>query len=95
MRITGPETPENRRPEELANRRKANREDALETKSARRTPTESVRVSKEAHQLAETRQDVPVHDDAKVERLKQALQNGTFQVDANAIASRMLKEERG
>jgi flagellar biosynthesis anti-sigma factor FlgM len=54
--------------------------------------TDEVRVSREAHELAAAR-GVEVPDQARIDRLKDAIANGTFRVDVDRIASRMLDEE--
>jgi flagellar biosynthesis anti-sigma factor FlgM len=53
---------------------------------------DEVRVSREAHELAASRgPEVP--DQARIDRLKDAIANGTFRIDVDRIASRMIDEE--
>ena len=55
---------------------------------------ERVEVSSAARQLAAARApETP--DVARVERLRAAIADGSFEVDADAIAEQMLKEELG
>jgi flagellar biosynthesis anti-sigma factor FlgM len=57
-------------------------------------PSDHVDVSSSASTLREARA-AQVTDDARVERLRDAIAKGTFVVDHDAIAARMLEEERG
>lgn len=57
-----------------------------------RSTTEQVSVSSEARALLDVRApEVP--DQERIARLRNAIRNGTFEVDAEKIASRMLEEE--
>lgn len=57
------------------------------------SPAAKVAVSSRARQLAEARSP-EVTDGAKVERLRASVANGEFRVDAEAVADKMLSEER-
>lgn len=57
------------------------------------SPAAKVAVSSRAKQLAEARAP-EVADGAKVERLRASIANGEFLVDAEAVADKMLSEER-
>jgi negative regulator of flagellin synthesis FlgM len=54
--------------------------------------TDEVRVSREAQELAGAR-GVEVPDQARIDRLKEAIANGSFRIDVDRIASRMIDEE--
>lgn len=53
---------------------------------------ERVHVSREARALASVR-DPEVPDLSRIEKLKEAIADGTFQIDADRIADAMLREE--
>lgn len=57
------------------------------------SPAAKVEVSSRARQLAEARAP-EVADGAKVERLRASIANGEFVVDADAVAEKMMGEER-
>ena len=57
------------------------------------SPAAKVAVSPRARQLAEARAP-EVADGAKVERLRASIASGEFKVDADAVAEKMLGEER-
>jgi flagellar biosynthesis anti-sigma factor FlgM len=57
------------------------------------SPAARVAVSSRAKQLAEARAP-EVADGAKVERLRASIASGEFTVDADAIADKMMSEER-
>ncbi|MEM9194166.1 MAG: flagellar biosynthesis anti-sigma factor FlgM [Myxococcota bacterium] len=54
---------------------------------------EKVELSSEARKLEEMRASEKP-DAERIERLKEAIRNGTFQIDAERIAQTMLDEER-
>ena len=55
---------------------------------------ETVQLSSSAAALAKAH-DVPSNDRTRIERLKAEIKNGTFRVDPERIAEKMLAEERG
>ena len=60
---------------------------------SRSAAAEQVSVSAEARSLAEARApEVP--DQARIDRLKEAIRNGSFEIDVDRIATQMLEEER-
>lgn len=64
-----------------------------EKSNARPDRSEQVNVSQEARSLAEARApEVP--DQERIDRLKEAISNGTFKIDVDRIATQMLEEER-
>lgn len=74
-------------------RQKSRQTETKEKSRARSEPGEQVSVSAEARSLAEARApEVPDQD--RIDRLKQAIKDGTFKVDVNRIATQMLEEER-
>ena len=76
-----------------------NAEKTGETKSAPQTAAasgEAVHLSPEAQQLqkiTDNLRDQPVVDSARVAELKQAIANGSYKVDADRVASKMLNFE--
>lgn len=59
--------------------------------------SDSVSLSSEAHTMARLESAVnnaPDVDEARVASLKQAIENGTYQVDPQAIAEKMLAEDQ-
>lgn len=63
-----------------------------ENKQSNDGVSEHVHVSNEARLILDARAP-EVMDGERVQRLQQQLENGTFQVDADKIAKRMLEEE--
>ena len=61
---------------------------------AQPTQGERVEVSKLGKSLAEARQSPSELDTARIERLKDAIANGSFTIDAERIATAMMNEER-
>jgi len=78
-----------------ARRRAANRTDSEEgdgTQQTRRIRSEDVAVSSTAQALGRVR--APESPDLdRIERLKRAIEDGSFRVDAEKIAETMLREE--
>ena len=67
-----------------------------EAASATSTSGEAVHLSQEAQQLqkiSDKRRDEPVVNRARVAQLKQAIADGSYQVDAGRVASKLLDFE--
>ncbi|MDD9946749.1 MAG: flagellar biosynthesis anti-sigma factor FlgM [Myxococcales bacterium] len=60
--------------------------------TSRRTAGEHVQVSSRARVLASSR-DPEVPDQSRIERLKAAIAEGTFEIDVDRIADAMIREE--
>ncbi len=90
MRIQGPKTPETTKVSREASDQKTSESET--SKGTDRTRGEKVRISKHAQQLTDMRA-AEKPDMERVERLKKAIKDGEFEIDANNIAERMLEEE--
>lgn len=88
MKVYGPS-----RPEPLSPRSKAARRSADGGRPTRTDAREQVDVSSRAQVLARAREP-QTPDRARIERLKEAIRSGQFQVDAERIAAVMLREEQ-
>ena len=90
MRIQGPKSSGTAKVSRETAEQKAS--NAASSKGAERTRGEKVRISSQAKQLADVR--APEKPDMeRVERLKRAIEDGSFEIDAEKIADRMLEEE--
>ena len=86
MKVQGPG-----RPQMLPLRDTQNAKDAQD-KGPVQTRRERVQVSSSSKLLAEAK-GPEVKDNARVERLKAAIKDGSFKVDAQRVASAMIAEE--
>lgn len=87
MKIQGPSRPSPVQLREIGN---AKRADAKSTRAG--DSRERVNVSSQARVLSAAREpEVP--DAGRIERLKEAIRSGTFAIDADRIASAMMREE--
>jgi len=90
MRIQGPKTQGTTKVSREASDQKTS--DSETSKGTERTRGEKVRISKHAQQLTDVRA-AEKPDMERVERLRNAIDDGTFEVDPEKIAERMLEEE--
>ncbi len=89
MKINGSHRPHQM--DTVRNRKSPPKDSAGQSNATERS--EQVQLSSQASRLAEARApEVP--DQSRVERLKGAIRNGQFKVDVEAIAGRMMAEER-
>ncbi|MHB9117418.1 MAG: flagellar biosynthesis anti-sigma factor FlgM [Burkholderiales bacterium] len=63
-------------------------------RSVASTPSDSVHLTPLSGELSKLSGDVPVFDTAKVDAIKQAIREGKFTVNAEAVADRLLSDVR-
>src|SRR3989338_1002813 len=101
MKVTGTGPSSNDRVRESINSEKAGALGSTEKRRSGRSenggePAEKVAISNRARDIAKAREaakSAPDIDEAKVAGFKSAIQNGTYKVDADKVADRMVDEQ--
>lgn len=66
---------------------------AAATSAPKQTPADKVSLSDTLAQLEQSLADVPVVDTAKVDAIKQSIEDGSYQIDSQELARKMIDFE--